>query len=118
MNEMVKDIRAEMEKILNKIDWMDDMTRERAKDKLRTMKEYIGYPEEILKEHLLEELYEVSICRLWQCPQRSYCKTYFTFASPQDLEVGAGDHFNNGIRMSKWGTNYAWKKLREKVEKN
>ena len=60
MNEMVKDIRAEMEKILNKIDWMDDMTRERAKDKLRTMKEYIGYPEEILKEHLLEELYEVS----------------------------------------------------------
>merc|ERR1719378_1863055 len=56
------------------------------------MKEYIGYPEEILQEHLLEELYE-------------------------DLEVGAGDHFNNGIRMSKWGTNYAWKKLREKVDK-
>jgi len=92
MNEMVKDIRAEMEKILDNIDWMDDMTRERAKDKLRTMKEYIGYPEEILQENLLEELYE-------------------------DLEVGAGDHFNNGIRMSKWGTNYAWKKLREKVDK-
>ena len=61
MNEMVKDIRAEMEKILDKIDWMDDMTRERAKDKLRTMKEYIGYPEEILQENLLEELYEVII---------------------------------------------------------
>ena len=59
MNEMVKDIRAEMEKILDNIDWMDDMTRERAKDKLRTMKEYIGYPEEILQENLLEELYEV-----------------------------------------------------------
>lgn len=38
-------------------------------------------------------------------------------APPQELEVGAGDHFNNGIRMSKWGTNYAWKKLREKVNK-
>ena len=61
MNEMVKDIRAEMEKILDKIDWMDDMTRERAKDKLRMMKEYIGYPEEILQEHLLEEHYEVSL---------------------------------------------------------
>ena len=61
MNEMVKDIRAEMEKILQNLDWMDDMTRERAKDKLRTMKEYIGYPEEILQEHLLEELYEVPI---------------------------------------------------------
>ena len=34
------------------------------------------------------------------------------------MEVGAGDHFNNGIRMSKWGTNYAWKKLREKVVDN
>jgi hypothetical protein len=44
----------------------------------------------ILQEPLLEELYK-------------------------DLEVQAGDHFNNGIRMSKWGTNYAWKKLREKV---
>ena len=64
MNEMVKDIRAEMDKILDKIDWMDDMTRERAKDKLRTMKEYIGYPEEILQENLLEELYEARIYHL------------------------------------------------------
>merc|ERR1719509_368082 len=92
MNEMVADIRTEMEKILSKIDWMDDKTRERAQDKLRTMKEYIGYPEEILQENLLEELYE-------------------------DLVVHPKDHFNNGIRMSKWGTNYAWKKLREKVDK-
>ena len=35
--------------------------------------------------------------------------------SVKELEVAADDHFNNGIRMSKWGTNYAWKKLREKV---
>ena len=61
MTEMVKEIRAEMEKILDKIDWMDDMTRERAKEKLRMMKEYIGYPEEILQEHLLEALYEVPL---------------------------------------------------------
>ena len=37
--------------------------------------------------------------------------------SVKELEVAADDHFNNGIRMSKWGTNYAWKKLREKVTK-
>ena len=37
--------------------------------------------------------------------------------SLKELEVAADDHFNNGIRMSKWGTNYAWKKLREKVTK-
>ena len=69
MNEMVKDIRAEMKKILDEIDWMDDMTRERAKDKLRTMKEYIGYPEEILQEHLLEELYEARIYHFVQQTQ-------------------------------------------------
>ena len=60
MNEMVRDIRKEMEIILAKIDWMDDKTRARAQDKLRTMKEYIGYPEEIMQTNLLEELYEVS----------------------------------------------------------
>merc|ERR1712121_75863 len=85
------EIRAEMEKILDKNDWMDDMTRERAKEKLRMMKEYIGYPEEILQEHLLEELYE-------------------------GLEVGASDHFNNMNRIRKWLTNNAFKQLREKVD--
>jgi len=92
MEEMVKDIRAEFKGILTEIDWMDDATRTRAMEKLRTMKEYIGYPEEILVEKNLEELYE-------------------------KLEVGAESHFLNGINMSVWGTNYAWKKLREKVDK-
>ena len=90
MEEMVKDIRAEFKGILTEIDWMDDETRVRAMEKLRTMKEYIGYPEEILVEKNLEELYE-------------------------KLEVGPDSHFLNGINMSVWGTNYAWKKLREKV---
>jgi len=92
MEEMVKDIRAEFKGILTEIDWMDDDTRTRAMEKLRTMKEYIGYPEEILVEKNLEELYE-------------------------KLEVGADSHFLNGINMSVWGTNYAWRKLREKVDK-
>ena len=78
MNEMVKDIRVEMEKILNNIDWMDDMTRERAKDKLRTMKEYIGYPEEILQENLLEELYEVSIYHTVDSIQITNIANYIT----------------------------------------
>ena len=60
MMEMVKDIRGEFNNILrflfsnrarefiylflyfSEIDWMDDETRGRAKEKLRTMKEYIG----------------------------------------------------------------------------
>ena len=53
------------------------------------MKEYIGYPEEILDDWRLEELYE-------------------------KLEIDAETHFNNGISMSVWATNYAWRKLRYK----
>ena len=92
MDEMVRDIRAEFDRILTEINWMDEATRGRARDKLSTMKEYIGYPAEILEEEKLEELYE-------------------------GLHVSQGHHFQNGINMSIWGTNYAWGKLREKVDK-
>ena len=58
---MVRDIRAEMDVILKEIQWMDDKTRVRAREKLRTMREYIGYPDELLQVHLLEEVYKASI---------------------------------------------------------
>ena len=61
MDEMVRDIRAEMDVILKEIQWMDDKTRVRAREKLRTMREYIGYPDELLQVHLLEEVYKASI---------------------------------------------------------
>ena len=51
------------------------------------MKEYIGYPQEILEDWRLEELYE-------------------------GLHVHPDQYFKNGISVSKWGTNYAWGKLR------
>ena len=69
---------------------MDARTRQMAKDKLSTIKEYIGYPEEIMVDSNLEELYE-------------------------GLHINDNNHFQNGINMSIWGTNYAWGKLREKV---
>ena len=51
------------------------------------MKEYIGYPEEILDDWRLEELYE-------------------------GLHVSPDTYFLNGGNISKWGTNYSWRKLR------
>ena len=65
MDEMVRDIRGEMDVILKNIQWMDDKTRVRAREKLRTMREYIGYPDELLQVHLLEEVYKASIsCKI------------------------------------------------------
>jgi len=92
MNEMVRDIRGEMENILKNVAWMDDRTRSRALTKLRTMREYIAYPDELLRVPLLEEVY--------QC-----------------LEVSPVTHFQNGIEIGKWSTAYAWSRMREKVDK-
>jgi membrane metallo-endopeptidase-like protein 1 len=71
---------------------MDSETRKRAHHKLATIKEYIAYPEEILNNTALEELYK-------------------------GLVVSPEAYFQNGISMSIWSTNYHWKKLREVVDK-
>ena len=67
-------------------------TRDRALEKLATIKEYIGYPEEILDNGNLEKLYK-------------------------GLEISDATYFRNGINMSIWSTNYHWRKLREPVDK-
>ena len=69
---------------------MDAETRQRAHLKLNAIKDYIGYPEEILINSNLEELYA-------------------------GLQISPSNYFQNGINMSIWSTNYHWKKLREKV---
>ena len=69
---------------------MDDNTQQRAQQKLNAIKDYIGYPEEILVNSNLEELYK-------------------------GLQISPTNYFQNGINMSIWSTNYHWKKLREKV---
>ena len=91
MEEMVRDIKDEFALILDNISWMDPETKQRAHKKLRTIKDYIGYPEEILDNDKLEELYK-------------------------GLEIDPNEYFKNGIHMSIWSTNYHWKKLREKVK--
>ena len=69
---------------------MDNDTRQRAHQKLNAIKDYIGYPEEILVNSNLEELYK-------------------------GLEISSTNYFPNRINMSIWSRNYHWKKLREKV---
>merc|ERR1719319_1857991 len=58
MRTMVKDIKEEMKKIISNVNWMDDITRKGAIQKVEKMQEYIGYPEELLNVGLLEELYK------------------------------------------------------------
>lgn len=58
MEEMVQDIRNEFVKILKKVDWMDEKTRQNALEKVNSMVAYIGYPEELLDEEKVNKYYE------------------------------------------------------------
>ena len=90
--EMVTEIRKQFEIMLDHVDWMDDGTREKAKVKARGMVEHIGYPSELLDMKKLKDLYD-------------------------GLELDSVDYFGNGLNMTVFGTNFAFSKLREKVNK-
>lgn len=57
-NEMVKDIRSVFNEIIDELNWMDDETRVRAKGKAAAMTTHIAYPDELLDDKKLTELYE------------------------------------------------------------
>ena len=57
VNEMVKDLRSVFDEIIDELEWMDELTRARAKDKSAAMMTHIAYPDELLDDKKLSELY-------------------------------------------------------------
>ena len=55
MLDMIDYVKGAFRKILEDIDWMDDLTKERAFEKLRTMRRFIAYPEEMTQESVVTE---------------------------------------------------------------
>uniref|UniRef100_A0A2P2HZF3 Neprilysin-like n=2 Tax=Hirondellea gigas TaxID=1518452 RepID=A0A2P2HZF3_9CRUS len=92
-DEMVSYIRAEFDKILRTVDWMDDETRVRAINKSLAITPHIAYPEELLIESKLTELYN-------------------------GLGISSGELLSNMRNLTIFGTNYSFRRLREKVNKN
>ena len=90
--DMVKDIKKQFDIILKEIDWMDDGTKIKAKEKAAAMVEHIGYPSELLDMKKLTDLYD-------------------------GLELSASDFLGNGLNMTVFSQNYSFGKLREKVNK-
>jgi len=90
--DMVKGIRKQFMQILSEIDWMDDDTKDKAKEKAESMVEHIGYPKELLNMTKLTDLYK-------------------------GLELRNDTYLKNALEMTIFGTNYAFSKLREKVNK-
>jgi predicted metalloendopeptidase len=57
-NDMVKDIQNVFTEIIDELDWMDDQTRLRAKEKANAMATHIAYPDELLDDKKLSDRYE------------------------------------------------------------
>lgn len=89
---MVNGIREEFEKILKEVSWMDEKTREAALNKLHRMTTHIGYPDEIMKDSKLEEYYK-------------------------DLDIDPDNYLPSILKMSVFGTNYSFNKLRKPFNK-
>jgi membrane metallo-endopeptidase-like protein 1 len=86
--EMVEYIREEFLRILDEIDWMDEETREEAKLKARAIATYIGYPEELLQDELVEELYT-------------------------GVKMARTNFYQNVRNLRIWSTDYAFGQLRK-----
>ncbi|CAG7818371.1 unnamed protein product, partial [Allacma fusca] len=89
---MVGDIRTSFLEILNEIDWMDETTKQRARDKASSMETHIGYPRELLENSKLDDLYS-------------------------GLEMSPDSYLENVLNLTTFGTDYAYSKLRERVNK-
>ncbi|XP_022251669.1 membrane metallo-endopeptidase-like 1 [Limulus polyphemus] len=90
--EMVNYIHKEFLKILDEVDWMDDKTRERAKEKAGTIQPYIGYPDELLNVDKVADIYE-------------------------NLTLTSNDYFQNVQNLRVWSTDYAFGQLRKPNKK-
>ncbi|XP_054716984.1 neprilysin-2-like [Uloborus diversus] len=86
--ELVKYIHAEFLDILDKIDWMDEKTKVQAKEKAHAIKPFIGYPQELLNDSYVSDLY-------------------------LNLTITNESYFGNIMSLRKWSTDYAFSQLRK-----
>lgn len=91
--EMVANIRRSFEKILAEVDWMDSVTLEKARQKLASISQHIAYPDELLDNRLVDDLY-------------------------RNLTVDSKQHFSNVMSIRRFAINYAFSQLRKPVNKS
>lgn len=91
--EMVNDIRKQFNRILNNVDWMDEITKKSALDKAASMSSHIAYPDELLDDKKLEEFYD-------------------------NIEVSENDYLQSVLNLTLFGTEYSFSKLRKPVNKS
>ena len=89
---MVMSIKEEFERILKKVPWMDETTRTAALSKVKSMTTHIGYPDELMDDKKLIEFYK-------------------------PVNVYEDKYLESVLSINIFGTDRAFKKLRESVNK-
>ncbi|XP_054901742.1 neprilysin-like isoform X2 [Poeciliopsis prolifica] len=91
MEELIKDIREVFISNLNDLSWMDEKTKKAAEEKARTIRQRIGYSEDIMNDEYLNNEYK-------------------------DLNFSAEEYFKNILRSMEYRAKKYLQKLREKVK--
>ena len=90
--EMVTNIRKEFKDMLNKLEWMDEKTKQRAFEKADLMTPNIAYAKEILDDRLLEDFYD-------------------------GLVLSKASYLKNYLHLKIWISKYYAKEFRQPVDK-
>ncbi|XP_032446493.1 neprilysin-like [Xiphophorus hellerii] len=93
MEEMIKDIQEVFISNLDDLSWMDEETKNAAKDKARAIRARIGYSEDIMNDEYLDNAYK-------------------------DLSYSGEEYFQNVLQNLEYRTKKQLQKLRRKVNKN
>ena len=83
---IVNYIKDEFIQILKEVDWFDKKTADYAISKARAIKAYIGYPDELLNDTLVEEFYK-------------------------DLHFGKENYLENMLSVHRWALDYSFSHL-------
>lgn len=103
LNEMVKDLRAVFAEIIDQLEWMDDETRARAKTKAASMTTHIAYPDELLDDKKLIDLY-ANVIRIKKKKKKTWRQWLIGFDRLADLgrnglfeQCAQHDHLRNEL---------------------
>eukprot|EP00095_Tigriopus_kingsejongensis_P002953 snap_masked-scaffold243_size241480-processed-gene-1.14 protein:Tk02953 transcript:snap_masked-scaffold243_size241480-processed-gene-1.14-mRNA-1 annotation:"PREDICTED: neprilysin-2-like" len=92
MNELIENVRESFTEIINDIEWMDDVTKGKAIEKLVAMDQMIGYPDEILEEDKVTSRYE-------------------------GVVVEDGKYFASFLSLRRRSRTFGYEQLREEIDK-
>ncbi len=91
--EMTDYLRQAFKQLLDDLEWMDDETKLEAHEKLKSMKQFLAFPDQVLDQDIVDQVY-------------------------QGLDINEQDYLENYLRLSRHFTVYWSRQLREPVDPN